>query len=168
MTAAARCQAEAAKASESVEQAGQPTPTTKEGEREQLIAEEADLTTVKEGVVKIPDEFCPNDEYGDEPKIGDLEEPADTIIYDLECWDPDNKWEVQDVYNHMGEAMFRVFDTKSEDQQYQLTVNDKVDETFKFKLEMKNFKNSEKIVNNFRRQGYVPGGGCVKFFRKYL
>ena len=64
--------------------------------------------------------------------------------------------------------MFRVFNIKSEDQQYQLDVFDKVGETFKLKLEMKIFDENEKVIENFRRQGHVPGGGCVKFFRKYL
>ena len=92
-------------------------------------------------------------------------------IYELECWDPDNKWIVQDVYNHMGESleqMFRVFNVKSEDQQYQLDVIDKVKETFQLKLEIKTFENNEKVIGNFRRQGHVLGGGCVKFYRKYL
>ena len=66
------------------------------------------------------------------------------------------------------EQMFRVFNVKSEDQQYQLDVIDKVKETFQLKLEMKTFENNEKVIDNFRRQGHVPGGGCVKFYRKYL
>ena len=64
--------------------------------------------------------------------------------------------------------MFRVFNVKSEDQQYQLDVFEKIEETFNFKLEMKIFEDNEKVIENFRRQGHVPGGGCVKFFTKYL
>ena len=47
-------------------------------------------------------------------------------------------------------------------------VLEKLKETFQLRLEMKNFKDNEKVINNFRRQGYVQGGGCVKFFRKFL
>ena len=39
----------------------------------------------------------PNSEYDKPPVNDDLE----TEGYKFECWDPDNKWEVQDVYNHM-------------------------------------------------------------------
>ena len=51
------------------------------------------------------------------------------------------------------EQMFCVFDVKSEDQQYQLDVIDKVKETFQLKLEMKTFENNEKVIDNFRRRG---------------
>ena len=66
------------------------------------------------------------------------------------------------------EQMFLAFNVNPEDQQYQLTVLERENETFNFKLEMKKFANNEDVVTNFRRQGHVPGGGCIKFFRKYL
>ena len=66
------------------------------------------------------------------------------------------------------EQMFHVFKVNSEDQQYQLDVLEKLKETFQLRLEMKNFKDNEKVIDNFRRQGDVQGGGCVKFFRKFL
>ena len=66
------------------------------------------------------------------------------------------------------EQMFRVFNVKSEDQQYQLDVIDKAKKTLQLKLEMKTFENNEKVIENFRRQGHAPGGGCVKLYRKYL
>ena len=83
------------------------------------------------------------------------------VVYELECWDHDSKWIVQDVYNHMGESleqMFHVFNVKLEDQQYQLDVLDKVKETFQLILEMERFVNNEKVIENFRRQGHVTGG----------
>ena len=64
--------------------------------------------------------------------------------------------------------MFSVCNVKSENQQYQFDVVVKVKETFQLKLEMKTFENNEKVIDNFRRQGHVLGGGCVKFYRKYL
>jgi hypothetical protein len=95
-------------------------------------------------------------------------ESDDTITYEIECWDPGNKWIEQDVFNHMGESMeqmFICFKVKSEDQQYKIDVLEKVKDTFPLKLEMKKFKGNEAVKDNFRRQGHVPGGGCVKFFR---
>ena len=50
----------------------------------------------------------------------------------------------------------------------QLDVIEKAEETFQLKLEMNSVENNEKVIDNFRRQGHVPGGGCVKFYRKYL
>ena len=46
---------------------------------------------------------CSDDNYVNK-KVSD-----DTITYDLECWDPDRKWKVQDVYNHMGESLEKMF-----------------------------------------------------------
>lgn len=169
--AAARRQAEAVEASESAEQVAESSDIS-----EQAIVDEQNKT-IEEDTTQVPttvteevtDEFCTNEEYNEESK--DDETPNETVIYELECWDPDDKWIVQDVYNHMGETleqMFRVFEVKAEDQQYQLDVVDKVNENFQLKLEMKNFENNENVIENFRRQGHVPGGGCVKFFRKYL
>ena len=159
---AARCQAEAVEASKSAEKAEASSANALD-ETEKVVENE---TTVIE---EVPDEFCPNKDY--EKGSKDDESEKETVIYELECWDPDGKWIVQDVYNHMGESleqMFRVFNVKLGDQQYQLEVLDKVKETFQLKLEMKNFENNEKVIENFRRQGHVPGGGCVKFYRKYL
>ena len=170
--AAARRQAEAEKAleQETAEEAANPATVA-------VAAEEVDedelnkleKSTVPEVIEKVTDEFCPDKEYSD--VLEHEEYVNDTTIYDLECWDPDQKWKVQDVYNHMGESleqMFLAFNMKPEDQQYQLTVLEREEETFNFKLEMKKFANAEDVVNNFRRQGHVPGGGCIKFFRKYL
>ena len=76
---------------------------------------------------------------------------------------------MQDVLKHMGESlelMFECFKIISENQQYQLEVLDKVKDTFPLKLEMKKFPNDKAKIDNFKREGHVPGGGCVKFFRK--
>jgi hypothetical protein len=94
-------------------------------------------------------------------------------MYEIECWDPRNKWEIQDVFNHMGETleqMFKVFKVSTEDQQYQLDVEEKVKESFLVKLEIKKSKNLKTVIDNFRREGYVKGGGCVRFqnIRKIL
>ena len=83
----------------------------------------------------------------------------------------DGKWDIQDVYNHMGETleqMFRVFKIVSKDQQYQLDVLERVNENFPMKIEIKKSKHVESVMENFRRQGHVKGGGCVNFFRKYF
>ena len=117
---------------------------------------------------KVADEFCSDQEYSG--PFRDVES-EDTITYEIECWDPGNKWIEQDVFNHMGESleqMFICFKVKSEDQQYRLDVLEKVKDTFPLKLEMKKFKGNEAVIDNFRRQGHVPGGGCVKFFRKLV
>ena len=66
------------------------------------------------------------------------------------------------------EQMFRVFKVNAEDQHYQIDVFEKVEETFQLRLEMKNFKNHKEVIDNFKRQGCVPEGGCVKFIRKFL
>ena len=166
--AAARKHAEAVEA-EFVEQAATEKDIAEEvieDEQNETIEVETRNTTV---AAEVTDEFCPNNEFDDDSI--DVESVKDTIIYELECWDPDNKWIVQDVYNHMGESleqMFRVFESKSDDQQYQLDVMEKVNETCHMKLEMKTFESNEKVIENFRRQVHVPGGGSVKFFRKYL
>ena len=92
---------------------------------------------------EVTDEVCANIEY--EAKI---QESKESEIYQFECWDPRNKWEIQDVFNHMGETleqMFQVFKVNSEDQQYQLDVDEKINESFKVKLEMKKFKNLKAV-----------------------
>ena len=134
-----------------------------------MIAEEVITEAVATVADEVTDEFCSNEEFDDGSKAKESEK--ETVVYKLECWDPGNKWKIQDVYNHMGETleqMFHVFKVSSEDQQYQLDLLEKVKETFQLRLEMKNFKDIEKVIDNFRRQGHVQGGGCVKFFRKFL
>ena len=64
--------------------------------------------------------------------------------------------------------MFEVFKIKSENQQYQLYLFDKVKDTFHLKLDMKKFPNNKSVIDNFKREGHVPEGGCVKFFRTLL
>ena len=133
------------------------------------MAGREDITVV---IVKaneeVSDEFCSDKEYSGPFKVVESE---DTITHEIECWDPGDKWVVQDVYNHMGESleqMFSLFKVKSQDQQYKLDVLEEVNDTFQLRLEMKKFKENEAVIDNFRRQGYVPGGGCVKFFRKLV
>ena len=75
---------------------------------EQLVGKDntAELKVTEE----VADELCSND----------------TISYEIECWDPGNKWIVQDVYNHMGESleqMFTVFKVKPQDQQLDVSEN---------------------------------------------
>ena len=165
--AAARQSEEAS--TETVDKYAAATQTTEEVlDREQQVVGEDTTEKVDDGKVaeEVTDEFCPNREYCEQSNV---EESGDTIVYDIECWDPGNKWVKEDVFNHMGESleqMFECFKIKKENQQYQLDVLDKVKDTFPLKLEMKKLKNDKAVLDNFRRQGYVPGGGCVKFFRK--
>ena len=168
--AAARQSEEAVKATtEKVEKCTAATQTTEEVlDCEQQVVGDDTAAKVNDATAteEVTDEFCPNREYCDQSKV---DESEDTIVYDIECWDPGNKWVKEDVFNHMGEAleqMFECFKIKSENQQYKLDVLDKVKDTFPLKLEMKKFPNDKAVIDNFRRQGYVPGGGCVKFFRK--
>ena len=116
----------------------------------------------------MTDEVSSNNKYGEGPKKN---EPGDeTVQYNLECYDPGDNWKEQDVRNHVGESLehlFPIFKVKSEDQQYKLIVLEKVKDSFPLKLELKNFKKNEDVVNNIRTQGYVQGGGCVKCYRKY-
>jgi hypothetical protein len=107
---------------------------------------------------KVSDELCSDEEYNS--KVGDTE------IYEFECWDPRDKWEMQDVFNHMGEAlelMFECFKVKEEEQKHQLDVGKKMKETSPIKLKIKKSKNLKHVMDNFQREGYVKGGGCVKF-----
>ena len=111
--------------------------------------------------LKVTEEVA-DEEYDEHSKV--IDESTDTISYEIECWDPGNKWIVQDVYNHMGESleqMFTVFKVKPQDQQYQLDVSEKVKDTFPFKLELKKSPNTEAIIDNFRRYGHVQGGRTV-------
>ena len=117
--------------------------------------------------VEVVDEMCDNREYFD----AKVEDDNETESFEFECWDPANKWKIQDVYNHMDEElekMFRVFKVESNDRQYKLNVSERSKKTFPFKIEIKKSKDVETVLNNFSRQGHVPGGGCVKFFRKLL
>ena len=63
------------------------------------------------------------------------------------------------------EQMFRVFEARPEEQQYQLDVLEKRKESFPVKLENMKSKNLKAIIDNFRREGHVQGGGCVKFLQ---
>ena len=161
--AEARLNAGAAEATKSTEEVAKSTEIIEKiNEDEQhSIAEEA----TDEVIEKVTDELCSDREYGDPSKVDN------NVTFEIECFDPGNKWVIQDVYNHMGESleqMFRVFKVNAEDQHYQLDVFEKVEETFQLRLEMKNFKNHKEVIDNFKRQGCVPGGGCIKFFRKFL
>ena len=66
--------------------------------------------------------------------------------------------------------MFRVFEVMSEDQKYQLDVLEKYNDTFEVKIKIMKSKNVKAMIDNFRRNGHVRGGGCVKFLnvRKIL
>ena len=168
--AAARLQAEAGQASKSVEHADKELVTEKvKDDKKNEMAENAPKEGHKKVIEEVTDEVCSNKDYGEGPKHN---EPGDeTVEYNLECYDPGDNWKEQDVHNHVGESleqMFCIFKVKSEDQQYKLIVQEKVKESFPLKLELKNFKKNEDVVNNIRTQGYVPGGGCVKLYRKYL
>ena len=71
--------------------------------------------------------------------VGTFPPSEDTITYDIECWDPGNKWFEQDVFNLMGEALeqiFTVFKSKSDNQQYKLDVLEKIKDTFPIKLKI--------------------------------
>ena len=110
-------------------------------------------------------------QYGDPSKVDESNDV--NVTFETECVDPGNKWEwgIQDVYNHMGESleqMFWVFKVDAEDQHYQLDVFEKVEETFQLRLEMKKSENHKEVIDNFKRQDYVPGRGCAKFFIKIL
>ena len=155
--AEARLNAGAAEATKSAEEVAKCTEIIEKiNEDEQhSIAEEA----TDEVIEKVTDELCSDREYGDPSKVDN------NVTFEIECFDPGNKCVIQDVYNHMGESleqMFRVFKVNAEDQHYQL------EETFQLRPEMKNFKKHKEVIVNFKRQGCVPGGGCVKFFRKFL
>ena len=98
---------------------------------------------------KVSDELCSDEEYN--AKVSDF---TDTESYEFECWDPGDKWEIQDVFNHMGEAlelMFECFKVKQEEQNYQLDVGKKMKETFPIKLEIKKSDNLKYVIDNFRR-----------------
>ena len=171
--AEARRNAEAEEASDETTEEVKKSTATQTTERvdigeQQVTGKDIPTDAIAKATEEVADEFCSDKEYSGPFKVVESEE---TITYEIECWDPGNKWIEQDVYNHMGESleqMFSVFKVKSKDQQYKLDVFEKVKDTFQLKLEMKKFKDNEAVIDNFRRQGHVPGGGCVKFFRKLV
>ena len=86
----------------------------------------------------------------------------------MDCWDPDDKWDVKDVSNHLEETLatvFKVFKVKGDDKEYKMEIDEKVGDKFPVKIEFKKSENLRAVTNNFRRDGYVEGGGCVKFVR---
>ena len=136
-------------------------------------AEANNIESKIEIAAKVTDVVCSDSEYHENETRSDLEVKSgkETEIHEFECWDPRNKWEEQDVVDHMGEAleqMFIVFKVDIEDQQYQLDIKEKSKENFPFTIEIIKSKHSKAMIDNFRRQGYVKGGGCVKFFKKML
>ena len=86
----------------------------------------------------------------------------------MDCWDPDDHWGVKDVSDHLEETLatvFKVFKVKGEDKEYKLKIDEKVGEMFPVKIDFKKSENLRSVINNFRRDGNVKGGGCVKFIR---
>ena len=84
----------------------------------------------------------------------------ETESFEFECWDPDGKWQIQDVYNHMGETleqMFRVFDVEPKEQFYKLDIFERTNENFPMKIEIMKSKSVKAVMDNFRRQGHVKG-----------
>ena len=67
--------------------------------------------------------------------------------------DPGDKWEIQDVFKHLGKAlelMFECFKVKQEEQNYQPDVGKKTKETFQIKLEIKKSDNIKYVIDNFK------------------
>ena len=122
---------------------------------------------------QVIDKVCPNKEYDEheKSKANKADDDNETESFEFECWDPDGKWEIQDVYNHMGEArkqMFRVFDVEPKEQFYKLDIFERTNENFPMKIKIMKSIYVKSVMDNFRRQGHVKGGGCVKFFQKHL
>ena len=46
-----------------------------------------------------------------------------------------------------------------------MEIDEKADERFPVKIDFKKSENLRQVINNFRRDGNVKGGGCVKFIR---
>ena len=148
-----------------------------EAENEATTAIDNEVNQKEEASNQIPiaeqgiDEVCPNSEYNEKSKANKTDDVNETESFEFECWDPDGKWQIQDVYNHMGETleqMFRVFDVEPKEQFYKLDIFERTNENFPMKIEIMKSKSVKAVMDNFRRQGHVEGGGCVKFFQKYL
>ena len=127
--------AEAVEASTEKVDAATQTIDKVEDHEEQAVDKDISEESTSKVTEGVSDEFCSNKEYEfGEPFI--VNESDDTIIYDIECGDPGNKWIKEDVFNHMGESleqMFQVYKIKPQDQQYQLDVFEKVNDTFNLK-----------------------------------
>ena len=95
-------------------------------------------------------------------------ESKDLATVWMDCWDPDDKWTARDVNKHLKDTfatMFKVFKVDDKDREYDLDIGEKSNEMFPVKLKIKQSKDFMTIINNFRRDGYVEGGGCVNFIR---
>ena len=109
--AAARQSAEAVEASTEVVEKCAATQTSEEVVNcEQQVVGEDTTAEVKDIKVteEVTDELFSDREFSDQSKVVESE---DTIVYDIECWDPGNKWVTQDVFNHMGESLELMFES---------------------------------------------------------
>ena len=52
---------------------------------------------------QVTDEFCPKSEY--ENPVVNYDKLTES--FEFECWDPDKKWVIKDVYNQMGKFLNR-------------------------------------------------------------
>ena len=104
-----------------------------------------------------------------EDTIEAVDEPeVDRETLWMDCWDPDDHWDVKDVADHLDEILatvFKVFKVKGEDKDYKMEIDKKVGEKFPVKIDFKKSEQLRNVINNFRRDGNVKGGGCVKFIR---
>ena len=104
-----------------------------------------------------------------EDTIEAVDEPeVDRETLWMDCWDPDDHWDVKDVADHLDETLatvFKVFKVKGEDKDYKMEIDKKVGEMFPVKIDFKKSEQLRNVINNFRRDGNVKGGGCVKFIR---
>ena len=103
-----------------------------------------------------------------EVKVNDAKPKDEKETLWMDCWDPDNKWVIQDVSEHLEDTLknvFKVFKVSEEDKEFELKIGDKIGDKFPIKLEFRNFTRLRDVINNFRRDGNVKGGGCVKFIR---
>ena len=62
------------------------------------------------------------------PRLTRFDDGNETESFEFECWDPDGKWEIQDVYNHMGEALQQMF--------YKLDIFERTNENFPMKIKI--------------------------------
>ena len=104
-----------------------------------------------------------------EDTIEAVDEPeVDRETLWMDCWDPDDHWDVKDVADHLDETLatvFKVFKVKGEDKDYKMEIDKKVGDKFPVKIDFKKSEQLRNVINNFRRDGNVKGGGCVKFIR---